>query len=113
MKKIKKILLLAICLLPLNVFAGSNDCIEIFGKNSQTLEYLQDIYAFLKFLVPIILLAMSIKDFVSAIAQQETDNIKKATNNLFKRIIIAVLILVLPTILNFVLKLIGYSTCTL
>ena len=45
MKKIKNILLITICLFPLNVFAGSNDCVEIFGKNSQTLEYLQDIYS--------------------------------------------------------------------
>lgn len=113
MKKLKNIILIVFCLCPLNVFAGSSDCVEIFGQNSQTLEFLQDIYTFIKFLVPIILLAMSIKDFATAVAQQETDNLKKATNNLFKRIIIAVLILVLPTILNFVLKLVGYKTCTL
>lgn len=113
MKKIKNILLITICLFPLNVFAGSNDCVEIFEKNSQTLEYLQDIYSFLKFLVPIILLAMSVKDFVLAIAKEQADDVKKATNTLFKRIIIAVLILIIPTILNFFLKLIGYSTCTL
>ena len=56
---------------------------------------------------------MSVKDFVLAIAKEQADDVKKATNTLFKRIIIAVLILIIPTILNFFLKLIGYSTCTL
>ena len=87
--------------------------VEIFGQNSQTLEFLQDVYGFMKFLVPIILLAMSIKDFATALSQQESSDLKKATNNLFQRIIISVLILLMPTILNFIFKLVCYSTCTL
>lgn len=107
------LMIISIIFLPLNVFAGSNDCVEIFGQNSQTLEFLQDVYGFMKFLVPIILLAMSIKDFATALSQQESSDLKKATNNLFQRIIISVLILLMPTILNFIFKLVGYSTCTL
>ncbi len=88
-------------------------CDTIFSENTAFGKIVHDLYNILKFAVPIILLAMSIKDFFLAITSQEGDKLKKAINSLFIRIIIAILILVLPTIINFILKLMGIETCTL
>lgn len=76
-------------------------------------KYIKDIYNILKFAVPIILLALSIKDFGTAVINQNQDAIKKATQTFIKRLIIAVLILIVPTLLNFILELLDFNTCTL
>ena len=86
-------------------------CTPLLGENTDKMVH--DAYNVLKFAVPIILLAMSIKDFGTAIISQDNDAIKKSTNTFMKRLIIAVVILVLPTILNFLLELVGIDTCIL
>lgn len=88
------------------------DCDDFFGKDTLVGKMLRDIYSILRFAVPIILLALSIIDFGKAIVGQDAKDIKKATSRFGIRLIIAILILVLPTILNFFLGLFGI-TCTL
>ena len=52
---------------------------------------------------------------MKALTAQSQDEVKKATNKLVKRLIIGVLIFVLPTILEFVLKLAGieFGVCAI
>lgn len=94
-----------------NIFLILKDCKALFG--TRTDQMLHDAYNIIKFAVPIILLAMSIKDFGTAIISQNNDALKKAVNIFIKRLIIAVVILVIPTILNFILELVGIDTCIL
>ena len=88
------------------------DCDYLFGENTATGKYIHDIYNIIKFVVPILLLGLSIKDFGSAVISQNDSAIKKATKNFSTRLIISILIFVLPTILNFFLDLMGISTCS-
>ena len=88
------------------------DCDYLFGEDTATGKYVHDIYNIIKFAVPILLLGLSIKDFGKAVIAQNDNGIKKATKNFSTRLIISVLILVLPTILNFFLDLMGISTCS-
>lgn len=84
----------------------------LINKNSLTGKMLYDLYNLIKFAVPIILLVMSVLDFIKAIATNNNDEIKKSTSKFIKRLIIAILILVLPTLLYFILNdLIGLETC--
>jgi len=84
-------------------------CNSIFGEDTAVGKYVHDLYNIIKFAVPILLLALSIKDFGSAIISQNDDGVKKATSSFIKRLIIAVIILVVPTILNFMLDILGFS----
>ena len=49
-------------------------------------------------------LGLSIKDYAFAIMNQNADEVKKATKSFGKRLIVAVIILVMPTIINFILE---------
>ena len=89
------------------------ECDTLFGTNTAVGKYVHYIYNILKFAVPIILLAMSIKDFGTAIISQNDDGVKKATNTFIKRLIIAILILIVPTLLNFILDILEIDTCFL
>lgn len=96
---------------------NKENCDTLFGTNTLTGKYLHDIYNILKFAVPLLLLGLSIKDFGGAIVSQDEGAKKKALNTLFQRIIISILFFVVPTILNLILKLLGFTlgidTCIL
>lgn len=89
------------------------DCNNIFQNEFG--EFLKSIYDLVKFAVPIIILGFAIVDFLKALASQDDNEVKKATNKLVKRLIIGVLIFVIPTILDFVLKIAGidFGVCAL
>ena len=84
-------------------------CKTLFG--GKTGELLKDAYKLLKFLVPILLIAMSIKDFGTVIISQDNDGMKKAINTFLKRLIVAVVILIAPTVIGYILKLLGIEGC--
>lgn len=94
--------------------ATKAECDDLIGNNTVTGKMLNDAYNVIKFAVPIVLLAMSIMDFAKAIVGQNAEDVKKASNTFIKRLIISILIFVVPTILNFILRdLIGIKTCYL
>lgn len=89
------------------------NCDTLFGTNTIVGKFLHDIYNIIKFIVPILLLGLSIKDFATAITSQN-DNAKKVALITFsKRLIIAILILVVPTLLNLIFNLFEINTCFL
>ena len=109
-KRLKYILLTILLIVPVNVFAAKNSCNKIFGNN--TLKMIKDAYKLLRFAVPILLLALSTSDFIKAVSGQNADDLQKAIKKLGARIVIALLILVLPTILYFVLDdILGMNIC--
>lgn len=59
-------------------------------------------YRVLEVLVPLVLIIMGMISLVGAITSQKDDEIKKATSNLFKKIIIAVVVLIVFTLVDFV-----------
>ena len=65
------------------------------------------VFFILKIVVPIILIVMGSIDLAKAVAASKDDEIKKAVGSLVKRAVLGVLIFFIPTILNFVVELIG------
>ena len=115
-KKFKNIIfLLIVILIPLQVGADVADCNSIFGGKFG--DYLRDALKLVRFAVPIILIAFTIKDFFQCLASQDSDGLKKAISSFKTRAIIGVLIFFLPTIINFILDLTGigadYKICRL
>jgi hypothetical protein len=90
---------------------SNTDCNTIFGGKFG--ELLKDILSLLRFAVPILIIGLSVVDFIKAVAAQDQNEIKKAANKFAKRLVIGVLIFLLPTILDLILDLAGveYGTC--
>lgn len=64
-----------------------------------------------KYIVPALIIVLSILDFIKAMASQSDDEMKKAQGKFIKRLIIAILLFLLPLIINFLLKTFGmYSS---
>lgn len=64
-----------------------------------------------KYIAPVLVIILSILDFIKAIASQNDDDMKKAQGKFIKRLIIAAILFLLPLIINFMLKTFGlYSS---
>ncbi len=60
-----------------------------------------------KVVIPILLIAFASIDFGKAVIASKDDEMKKALNSLVKRAIAGIIIFLIPTMFNFVIKLIG------
>lgn len=90
--------------------ADTDDCDGVFDK--EVIDFLQQIFNVFKFAAPILCLALSIVDFVKATASQDKDALKKAAQMTGKRIIYAIILFFIPTLINFLFDLLGwYGTC--
>lgn len=93
---------------------GAN-CDSVFGDPNDPAYfayYLQKAFDVMKFAGIILAIAMTIKDLVSAVAEQKNDTFQKIGKNTLKRLIYAVAIFILPSLLTYVFELLGlYGTC--
>lgn len=105
--------------LELNVdmdFSGDN-CDALLGDpkdsaNKPPAYYLQFIFNLMKYAAILMLLGLTIAEFIKATASGKEDAIPKALKTTLKRAIIAVVIFFLPMLIEFVLELFGlYGTC--
>ncbi len=66
-----------------------------------------------KYILPALVIILTMLDFIKAIAAQNDDDMKKAQGKFVKRLIIAALLFLLPLIINFVLQTFGFynSSC--
>lgn len=71
------------------------------------------IFDVVKILIPVIIVVMSTYDFIRAIAGKVEGDTKKAFQKFVKRLVFAIILFFLPSLLNFFLGLIdpSYSTC--
>lgn len=74
---------------------------------------IKGVFKVFKIVAPILVIALSIFDFIKAAVGKVEGDLKKAFQKLMKRIIFAVILFFLPTILDWVLGLVdpGYNTC--
>ncbi len=110
-----------------DVFAGTGEihyqlagekeenCESLFGnpkKDGTFANFLQQIFTIMGYAAPILCLALSTFDFVKAAASQDKDALNKAIKSTIKRLILAVILFFLPTLINFLFPLFGwYGTC--
>lgn len=94
-----------------SVEISDTDCTGIF--KGEFGKFLKQIYSLIKYVVPIIILAFAIIDFLKAIAAVDPAEVKKAAIKLVKRMVIGVAILILPTLLELLLAAAGveFGTC--
>ena len=85
-------------------FLGNKDTVGTVGY------YLHFALITMRYLAIILALVLSVIDFFKAVFSQDKDLLKKASSTAIKRIIYAVVIFFIPTILEFILGLLGAYT---
>lgn len=86
---------------------GNLNYIDECSDAPETIKLIKQIYNVLRFLIPIIVIGLSIVDFLKVLLSGEEKVYKQAWSKFVKRIIIGIIILILPVILSFIIKLSG------
>lgn len=87
----------------LNKSIGEDKC----SLTTTIISFISNILKWAKYIAPVLVIILSILDFIKAIAAQNDDDMKKAQGKFVKRLIVAALLFLLPLIINFMLKTFG------
>lgn len=90
-----------------------NICVKVLGDNgiSQTLaDMIGYVYTGVKVVIPILLILFGMIELGKAITAQKEDEIKKAQGSFFKKLILAVMVFLVFTIVQFVVGFAGEDT---
>ena len=79
------------------------------GFSDKLVAWIENILRWVKYIVPVILIVLSILDFIKAIASEKEDEMKKAQKNFTTRLIAAVLIFLMPILIEFILGKMGFD----
>lgn len=97
----------------LNVLANSGKvCAGIFGESgidtpNMIINLVHWVYLGIQVVVPILLIIFGMIDLAKAITAQKEDEIKKAQAGLFKKIILAVIVFLVTSIVGIVMNIVG------
>lgn len=80
---------------------------EIFGDT--LVELIHEIYGYFKWIIPVLIVVLSMLDFVKVVGTGKDEDFKKAQNNLIKRIIIGVVFFLIPTIISMAINFSGIT----
>jgi len=91
------------------------NCESVFGDpktEGTTAHFLDGIFTTIKWVAPLLCLVFSVVEFVKAAASQDKDALNKAFSKTIKRIVLALILFFLPSLINVLFPLIGwYGTC--
>lgn len=92
-----------------------DDCSSLLGSPTQSnpatpAYYISIVFSVIRYVAIILLIVLTILDFVSAVASQDNDILKKASSKAIKRFVLCVIIFLLPTLIDFVLQFIHNSS---
>lgn len=74
-------------------------------------EIIKKYWKWVMFLTPILLIVMITLDFLKAMASGDSDSIKKSSNDAFKRVIAAIVLIMLPWALSVIFGWFGLNIC--
>lgn len=90
-------------------------CDALFGDpedEDSVAHFLQELFDVFKFLGPLLCIVLSVMEFLKAVTSQDKDALMKAMKRTGIRIVLALILFFLPTLINFLFPLLGwYGTC--
>ena len=93
-----------------NQYNDNSVCGLLGGENSATVSIIRKVYGYIKVIIPILIIALGIADFIKVIMSGKDDDMKKALNNFIKRIILAIVFILLPILISLIIDLSGLAT---
>ncbi len=78
-------------------------------ETSETVIFLKKAYQYLKVLLPILIIALGIVDFVKVVVTGKDDDMKKAVKRLTTRIVVAVVFVLVPVIIQILINISGLT----
>ena len=118
-KNIWRFFLVVVMVFPIKVLASNylllGDCTYVLGNlndKTSTAYLLQEIFQVFKFAAPVLVMVFTLIDFFKALVNQEKEDIAKAAKRLIKRLILAAVLFMSPTLINYLFQLLGWTgTC--
>ncbi len=89
---------------------ADNTCGILGSKDSKTVLLIKKLYGYVKVIIPIIVIVYGMIDFIKVVFSGKDDDMKKAINNFAKRIIIAIVFILVPTLVSFIIKFSGVTS---
>lgn len=80
---------------------------DIFGDT--LVDIIRQIYGYFKWIIPVLIVILSMLDFVKVVGTGKDDDFKKAQNNLLKRVVMGVLFFLIPTLISLVINFSGIT----
>lgn len=77
--------------------------------SARLVDWIMKFVNWMRYIVPVLLILLSILDYIKAIAADSEDEVKKVTSKFVKRLIVAVLIFLVPLLLEFLLGIFGIN----
>ena len=74
------------------------------------LQDLQNVFDFVKIIVPLLIIGLSTYDFIKAVTAKDDKGLKKAFQILLKRFVYAILLFFLPVLINLLLELVAINS---
>ena len=80
--------------------------------DAEVWEFLQQVFNVIKYAGPILCLVLSVADFIKATASQDKDALVNAGKTTGKRVMYAIILFFIPTLIDFLFPLLGWvGTC--
>ena len=93
-----------------HVLEGAAECEDII--DAEVWDFLQQVFNVIKYAGPILCLVLSVADFIKATASQDKDALVKSAKTTGKRVVYALILFFIPTLINFLFPLLGWvGTC--
>ena len=87
---------------------GNNDLSDC-GFSDRLVIWIANVVRWIKYIIPVVVMALGILDFIKAMAGDKDDEMKKAQGRFVKRLIAAALIFLAPIIIEFILDKMGFT----
>ena len=88
---------------------ATEDYADSCDDAGETIKLLKQIYNLLRYLIPVLIIGLSIVDFIKVVATGEDKVFKEVWTKFVKRIVIGIVILILPAILSLIINLSGIT----
>lgn len=93
-----------------NTTTDNSVCGLLGGESSKTVTFIKKIYGYIKMLIPILIIVLGIVDFIKVVISGKDDDMKKAIDRFAKRIILAVVFILLPILISILIKISGIAS---
>lgn len=89
---------------------SSGVCGFLGDEDSQSVAIFRKVYKYLKVLIPVLIILLGFVDFIKVVVTGKDDDMKKAIDRFVKRIIVAIVFILVPVLVQFFINISGLAS---